>query len=169
MDYHNLTHLLHIYKELIPIKPKIKNWDVLCFGIFYHDYVYNITKSNNEAQSANCFAKRYQDVLPKRLINKTKQLILETKTHETSNCKDIAYFLDADISIFGASRTPYLVYAKNIRQEYYIYPNWLYKKGRKRVLQHFLDSQSLYQTEEFRAKYETKARENLKFELYHLL
>jgi predicted metal-dependent HD superfamily phosphohydrolase len=41
----------------------------------------------------------------------------------------------------------------------------MYNKGRKQVLKHFLDRDSLYFTEYFKEKFETQARKNIKREL----
>ncbi|WP_255411459.1 hypothetical protein [Lacinutrix sp. Bg11-31] len=41
----------------------------------------------------------------------------------------------------------------------------MYKPGRKKVLKHFLDRETLYFTDDFRKKYKIKARENLKKEI----
>jgi predicted metal-dependent HD superfamily phosphohydrolase len=40
--------------------------------------------------------------------------------------------LDADLSILGKDLDTYLAYTKMIRKEYSIYPDFLYKPGRKK-------------------------------------
>ncbi len=50
---------------------------------------------------------------------------------------DINYLLDADLSVLGKDRETYLVYTQMIRKEYSIYPDFLYKPGRKKFLNIF--------------------------------
>ncbi|MDI3322235.1 hypothetical protein [Pinibacter soli] len=52
----------------------------------------------------------------------------------------------------------------NLFTEYAIYPDLIYKPGRKQVLLHFLEMKRIFKTKEFYEKYETAARENLKKE-----
>ncbi|MGJ4745117.1 hypothetical protein ACQV5M_02045 [Leptospira sp. SA-E8] len=56
-------------------------------------------------------------------------------------------------------------YSKQIREEYDIYPDELYKPGRKKVLEYFLSMDSIFKTKEYREKKEKQARENLSWEL----
>ncbi len=78
---------------------------------------------------------------------------------------DINYLLDADLSVLGKDRETYLVYTQMIRKEYSIYPDFLYKPGRKKVLRHFLELENIFKTEYFRDQYETQAKENIETEL----
>ena len=68
----------------------------------------------------------------------------------------------------GASSSPAPIKVTpwyQIRKEYSIYPDFLYNPGRKKALEHFLEHKFIFQTEEFRTQYETKARENIKREI----
>jgi len=58
-------------------------------------------------------------------------------------------------------------YKAAIRAEYRIYPDILYRKGRKKVLEHFLERDQIYYTSVFQAR-EEKARANLERELMGL-
>ena len=73
--------------------------------------------------------------------------------------------VDFDLQILGRSWDIYEMYYKQIRKEYRIYPNFMYHPGRKKVLQHFLAKEVIYQTETFRTKYEKQARENIEREI----
>lgn len=164
--YHNLTHLSNLYIELAPIKNDILNWTAVLFSIFYHDIVYDVKKQNNEKESADLAVKRLSKTkLPKELILLCKSHILATKSHEVSACNDTNLFTDADLSILGKKPEQYQQYCYQIRQEYSIYPNFLYKKGRKKVIEHFLNLERIYKTEYFFVKYEETAQKNLQKEL----
>jgi len=74
-------------------------------------------------------------------------------------------FTDADLSILGQSWEVYFTYSKHVRKEYGQYPLFLYKKGRKKVLKHFLDMERIFKTDHFFELYEKHARVNLQREL----
>ncbi|HET7178254.1 MAG TPA: hypothetical protein VFI14_00955 [Chryseosolibacter sp.] len=52
-----------------------------------------------------------------------------------------------------------------MRREYSMYPDFLYRPGRRKVLQYFLDMERIFKTEEFASKFEKQARGNLEREL----
>ena len=81
---------------------------------------------------------------------------------------DNAYLLDFDLSILGSDWDSYRNYTIQIRKEYKIYPDFMYKSGRKKVLQHFLERETLYFTEAYQVTHENRARENLKKELQEI-
>lgn len=59
-------------------------------------------------------------------------------------------------------------YTKQIRKEYSIYPDFLYKPGRKKVLEHFLQLENIFKTDYFKTKYEVQARKNIESEWRNL-
>ncbi|WP_179333789.1 HD domain-containing protein [Winogradskyella costae] len=162
--YHNLSHLYNIFLQLEDFKTEIEDLDSLRLAIWYHDIIYKSTTKDNEEQSALFAEKALKDLKHDSFsIEKIKKLIISTKKHElilTENL-DNAYLLDLDLSILGTDWETYNKYTQNIRKEYKIYPDILYKPGRKKVLKHFLQRDSLYFTERFQTKFEKQARKNL--------
>lgn len=164
--YHNLEHLAHLFTQLTPVKDSIKHWDAILFALFYHDIVYNTLLSNNEAKSAKHAEKRMKEMnVPGELVKLCGEYILATKTHPQTSDEDINFFTDADLSVLGASADKYLLYSKQIRKEYSLYPDRLYVHGRKKVLEHFLFMKRIYKTDFFFDQYELQARRNLQEEL----
>jgi predicted metal-dependent HD superfamily phosphohydrolase len=167
--YHNLTHLQDLHQALIPHHLKISDWDVTLFAVYYHDLVYNVLKSNNEERSAVLAEKRMQALkVPEEKIWRVKNHIRATKAHAGSIDPDTDIFVDADLSILGSNGPTYLQYADNIRKEYSIFPNVVYKNGRAKVLQYFLNREKIFTTETFFSLYENQARINIKRELDRL-
>lgn len=167
--YHNLNHLETMFSELEPIKDKILNFSNLSFSVFYHDAIYDAASKSNEEKSAGISATRLEKLgVNKTDITQIREQILATKSHQKSINNDINYLLDADLSILGKDRQTYLEYTKKIRKEYLIYPDLLYRPGRKKVLQHFLGLENIFKTDNFNEKYEIQARENIEFELRSL-
>ena len=137
--------------------------------LFYHDIIYQVFRKDNEEQSA-AFAKKVLadlGVAPER-VERCVRHIQATKQHHWSDDPDCNYLLDMDLGILGSERERYELYTQQIRKEYRIFPDLLYKPGRKKVIDHFLGLDSIYKTEYFRALFEKQARNNLKWELSFL-
>lgn len=167
--YHNLRHLENIFEEVESVKVQIKNFNNVTFSIFYHDIIYDASSKSNEEKSAEFSKKRFEDLnIAKGDIQKVYAQILATKSHQKSDDQDTNFLLDADLSILGKDNKAYLEYTKQIRKEYSIYPDFLYKPGRKKVLEHFLELESIFKTDFFKAKYEVQARKNIEVELRNL-
>ncbi len=165
--YHNLGHLSNMISELNEIESSVSELDTILFSIYYHDIVYKSTKSDNEYQSALLFEKRISKTnFPE--IQKCYKQIEATKEHKTSVDEDANILLDLDLSILGKDKSEYQEYCSNIRKEYSIYPDFMYHTGRKKVLNHLLNLDSIFKTKYFLDKYEESARKNLAFELNQL-
>lgn len=162
--YHTLLHLENLFGELEPIKEKLEDWNTIQFSVFYHDIIYKSFKSNNEEESASLAIERLREIgYPEKKIIKCKNQILATKAHNFDD-NDTNYFTDADLSVLGKDWATYAIYYQQIRKEYSFYPDFLYNNGRKKVLKHFLDMESIFKTEYFRNKYENQARLNIEKE-----
>ncbi|SHE58594.1 HD domain-containing protein [Pedobacter caeni] len=164
--YHTLTHLENLLQQLIPVQDHIKNWNVVLFTLCYHDIVYNPLKDDNEEKSAELAEARLSAIgVPASFIHQCKLQILATKKHLPAPDQDTNYFTDADLSVLGQEWDSYSNYYKGVRKEYSIYPDLIYKPGRKKVLRHFLNMNRIFKTEYFYSKFETTAKLNLQREL----
>lgn len=164
--YHTLKHLEHLLSVLQPLEALISDWDAVLFALYYHDIVYNARNQDNEEQSAVLAVKRMSDLgVPEKIIVLAEAHILATKSHEVQENNDTNLFTDADLAILGSDEETYMHYAENIRKEYSIYSDQLYYPGRKKVLEHFLDMDSLFKTAFFRQKLEKQARNNVLAEI----
>ncbi len=164
--YHTLQHLYNLLIKLTEVKNEIQNWNTILFTLYYHDIVYNSLKSDNEEKSAAFAEKRLKQIsVSIDTIEQCKNQILATKSHLICPDSDTNYFIDADLSVLGQNWETYSLYCKNVRKEYSIYPDLVYKQGRQKVLKHFLSMDRIYKTEFFFCKFETQAKRNLTNEL----
>ena len=164
--YHTLMHLNNLLKQLLLVKDKINDWDTILFSLFYHDVVYKVTRSDNEEQSAVLASERMKQLsVPEETILQCKRQILATKSHMQQAQQDTNYFTDADLSVLGQDWNVYEQYFNQVRKEYAIYPDFLYNPGRKKVLNHFLQMNTIFKTESFFEMLETQAKSNLQREL----
>jgi predicted metal-dependent HD superfamily phosphohydrolase len=165
--YHNWSHIQQLVALHETYARQIADPDTVLFSIFFHDIVYDTRKSDNEEKSAEAAVAHGHEIgLPVSKTEKIRDFIIATKTHiNTHQDPDLDYFLDFDLQILGTDPATYQAYTRQIRQEYHIYPDLLYKPGRKKVLQHFLEMRAIYVTPAFRELYETNARQNIQAEL----
>lgn len=163
--YHNLDHLDQITDELIPFKHAFTNWNAVVFAIAYHDVIYSPVRNNNEKRSADFAGKALEKIgMSSDQTGRCRGFILATKNHTAAD-RETDLFTDADLSIFGTDPSVYTDYSKKIRQEYHVFPDLIYKPGRRKVLLHFLNLSRIFKTEEFASRFEEKARKNLADEL----
>lgn len=166
--YHNLNHINWMLQLAEENKNQIVDMDVLLFSIWFHDIIYKSSKKDNEEKSADFARSTLQKFSIKEVrVDKVCELILSTKAHQVQLKEDgdNAFLLDFDLSILGQGWEVYHNYIHKIRKEYSIYPDFLYKPGRKKVLLSFLNRETLYFTGKYRVLYEDKARENLEREI----
>ena len=162
--YHNLTHISAMMESFKTYRDKLDKPNEILFSIFYHDYVYKSSKKDNELKSAE-FA---LSILPEN-ISFDRQLVFDaictTQQHQHNAIEDINWLIDFDLKILARDWEDYKIYFEQIRKEYSIYPDFLYKPGRAKALKHFLENEFIFQTEEFRGLYEEKARMNIEKEI----
>ncbi|QSB28505.1 hypothetical protein [Flavobacterium sp. CLA17] len=162
--YHNLTHIKDMIASFETYSAQLQNPNEIIFAVFYHDYIYKSSKKDNELKSAE-FA---LSILPKN-SNLDTQLIFDaicaTQLHQHNTIEDINWLIDFDLKILARDWDDYQIYFEQIRKEYRIYPDFLYKPGRAKALKHFLENEFIYQTDEFRKLYEEKARFNIEKEI----
>ncbi|WP_298779667.1 hypothetical protein [uncultured Polaribacter sp.] len=166
--YHNLSHIESMLLKAVENKNQLVDYDEILFAIWFHDIIYKATSKKNEEKSAD-FAKSTLKKITKGILNidKVYQLIISTKSHKIilEEGNDNGFLLDFDLSILGQNWSVYKNYIQQIRKEYSMYPDFLYKPGRKKVLKHFLNRKNLFFTEKYQCLFEEKARQNLLKEL----
>ncbi len=166
--YHNLNHLKEMIESFEIYRNKLESPDEILFSIFYHDFVYSASKKDNELKSAEYAVA----ILPEN-IDLNKQLVFDaicaTQQHQPNEIEDINWLIDFDLKILAKDWEDYKIYFEQIRKEYRIYPDFLYKPGRAKALKHFLENEFIFQTDVFRNLYENKARINIEKEISLLI
>jgi predicted metal-dependent HD superfamily phosphohydrolase len=168
--YHNLQHIAALLQLCEQYSDHLTDKDVVTLAVFYHDIIYNVLRKDNEQRSALLAVKRlYALGIPEDKTAQVKLFIEATQTHTITgtvvNKHDLQLFLDFDMSILGGEWSDYLEYTKQVRREYRVYPDKLYIPGRTKFLEHCLKSEHIFQTPEFRDRYESGARSNMEREM----
>jgi predicted metal-dependent HD superfamily phosphohydrolase len=164
--YHNLSHVEYMMALAMEFRHHLQDPETVAFSIFYHDFVYMVTRTDNELKSADAARDRLSSLrVPSEKVARCHRQILATKDHQMSSDSDTNYLLDFDLAILGDTAVKYRDYADKIRREYSVYPDLLYNPGRKKVLQNFLQMGRIFKTDEFHEKYDLRARANIEEEL----
>ena len=168
--YHTIRHIGIMLGELSQFRLTGYDEAILVLSIIFHDVVYNPILKNNEEKSAVFATSILQQLeLSKSIVTEITRLILLTKKHECeTNDKLGNILLDLDLSILSAPPLLYKWYSNSIRKEYSMYPDFMYKSGRKKVIQSFLKRERIFNTKEYSLLEET-ARINLKNEVTQTL
>jgi predicted metal-dependent HD superfamily phosphohydrolase len=168
--YHNLSHI----KSLLDLGQSLKNhfsdYDAVRFAIWFHDAIYETTKSDNEERSANWASVALTALaMPQETVSKVSEMILATKHHKAESLSnDALLFLDLDLSILGADEETYRAYGMSIRKEYSWVADDIYRRERGKILEKFLQREFIYNTKEMRERFEARARINIESELKEL-
>jgi predicted metal-dependent HD superfamily phosphohydrolase len=136
--YHSIVHIEQLLAFYFTYENLIADKNAVLFSIFYHDVIYNTLKKNNEEKSALKAKSQLLTICEDAfLIEKIVTYILATQQHEPTADTDLQFLLDIDLSILGSDESIYKNYIQQIRNEYSIYPDFLYNNGRKKSIETF--------------------------------
>lgn len=167
--YHTLRHV-HAMLELLKSEQFLNS--TLFWATLYHDYFYDPLRSDNEERSAEIAIEHLSLLnLESGQIEIISNLIKATKTHkQSSQTPEIEQaFLDADMSVLGASPEVYDLYAANVRREFEVFPDEVYIPGRVVFLEKVLSMDSIFSLPVFKTKFEDMARVNIRHEIESLM
>jgi predicted metal-dependent HD superfamily phosphohydrolase len=168
--YHNLRHVEVLLNAVQQQADSVQDMPVVQLAVWFHDAVYNSLRDDNETRSAELALKFLAETtLPSDRQQRVAFLIERTKDHtqpQPPDDSDLHLFLDADLGILGAPEAAYWEYARQVRQEYRLVPDILYRRGRRKVLEKLFHTPVLYQTETYRTRLDAAARRNLQAELH---
>lgn len=142
--YHNLEHIRDMLRSL-RATDLYPNAD-LHRAIWWHDAIYDSTRSDNEERSAELAVQTLTDwQLPPIEIARVEALILVTKRHEVPVDDPIAQALvDLDLQILASPPAKYDYYAANVRAEYAWVPEPEYARGRSDFLKRMLAREQIF-------------------------
>ena len=165
--YHNLAHIEAMLGLMRSYEDALFDPQSVEAAIWFHDAVYDTRRHDNEERSAQLAADRLTGLVSPDRIALIAGMIRATAGHhvpdglDDAQRRDCALFLDTDLSILGNTPDVFAAYEEAVRREYAWVPDALWREGRKKVLQGFLDRPAIYMSPQFRASHEAAARANL--------
>lgn len=173
--YHSLQHIQQLFGQYDQVKGNLHEPHIIALAIYYHDVIYEPTRSDNELKSAEYAVESLTGYLNAEQCQHIYALIMMTATHELDKWSnetkerekysDAAYLLDMDLSILGSSWSEYEQYAHAVRQEYAHVSDGDYRVGRMAVLKELLAHPTLYLTDNYYKRLEKQARKNIEHEI----
>ncbi len=164
--YHGLRHLVAVLDTIEELLTPSAPSPTVRLAAWFHDAVYDPTAADNEARSAALAHLQLRSMgLGSALIDDVAALVLATVAHQPVAVVGADVFLDADLAVLGAAPAGYDRYARAIRAEYAHVDDSAYRAGRAAVLARFLERPELYYSPAGRARFERRARSNLRREL----
>lgn len=162
--YHGQSHVRWLLEEQDRRARAIADAAFVGYAIWFHDAIYDPTRSDNEELSAQWAERELASLAPK-LAAPVAALIRRTKNHaEGAASGDEALFLDMDMAILGAPRVDYVAYAAGVRAEYGHAPDAAFIAGRSAFLDAQLARPRLFHTDLYEAECAAIARANMTFE-----
>lgn len=137
------------------------------WAIYWHDAVYDPTRKDNEAASAQLLRHEAAGLLSDHDLTLAARMIEATAHHlvpddlSDDDAADTGLFLDMDLSILGAREAVFDNYERNIRDEYGFVPEDRFRATRAEILKSLLDREVLYFSQIARDKWEAAARGNI--------
>lgn len=161
--YHNLAHIEDCLDQLARVDAlSAAERAILEAAIWWHDVVYDPTRSDNEELSAQLAEAN----LGAEMRHEVGRLIRLTRTHQVEpSDKPGAILISIDLSILAAEPSRYDAYAAAIRKEFSHVPDGAYRAGRSDVLRRFAARPVIFPDAAFARALDRKARENLAREL----
>ena len=160
--YHNSEHIRECFAYFERVRDRAHHPERVEAAIWFHDAVYDVRRPDNEARSAELLRELAARAgIASSEADAIAALVLCTKHDAAASGVDAHLLRDVDLSILGAPPERYARYERDIRREYAIVPEDLYKQARRRVLEKFLERFAIYETPYFYERLEGQARENL--------
>ncbi|MGJ8558826.1 MAG: HD domain-containing protein [Litorimonas sp.] len=163
--YHTAEHINACLRHLDERRDLAIRPDLIEIAIWFHDAVYKPFSKTNEADSAEMAKDVLRGQLPSADVTIVETMILLTQNHGQTDDPDTALMLDIDLSILATPPDIYDDYTRDIRREYRWVPGPMFRKGRAKMLRHFLAMDRIYKTETLRQEWDAKARVNMAREL----
>lgn len=165
--YHSWTHIEALLRSLEEVRPRLHDPEAALYAVLFHDAVYDPTRSDNEARSAELLVDRMSARLAPATLARAVRLVEATHKHlvpdglSPEEAADAALFLDMDLSILGAPEPVFDRYEQDIRREYAHVPDDAFRAGRAAVLRRFAERERLYFSDWGRNRFEATARANI--------
>lgn len=160
--YHTLKHIRACLMLLDSVRDLFQDADAATIAIWFHDAVYDPTRSDNEEASANLAARVLAEVnAPTAMIDHVRRLIMATRHTGAPADGDAARLIDIDLAILAAEPAEFDRYEHDVRQEYSHVSEAAFRSGRATFLERLMARPKIFQTEPFHSQFEEIARANL--------
>lgn len=177
--YHGVRHLRWVVRHAIDlaerpeVNGRVADVGAVVAAAFFHDAVYDTTRTDNEAVSAQLARRALEELgwRPDRAAS-VVGLVGATAGHATTatadGALDTAVLLAADLAVLASDPASYAEYVVGVRAEYAHVSDAAWRKGRALVLRGFSERPAIFDPALGLDAWERRARANLAAELASL-
>lgn len=160
-QYHTLEHVDACLSWLDWFAGSACHPEEVELALWFHDAVYSLGSSANEAASAALARERLTALGARRdAVERIAASVECTRTHSAAG-GDAALVVDLDLTILGARQAAFDEFERRIRREYAHVPDDVFRAARLRILEGFVARPEIYGVSVVRAELERPARVNL--------
>jgi predicted metal-dependent HD superfamily phosphohydrolase len=164
--YHDLAHLAAVLGLVGQLSDAAGDPAAVRLAAWYHDAVYDPTRSDNEQVSAQRARAGLRGLVPDERIHAVERLVLLTAGHDPPpGDADGAVLCDADLAVLASPPDAYASYASAVRAEYGHLSDEVFTAGRTAVLEQLLALPALYRLPAVAAEWTPRAQANMTAEL----
>ena len=164
--YHDLAHLAAVLGLVGELGAAADDLDAVRLAAWYHDVVYDPSRTDNEEVSAARARAGLRGLVPEARVEEVTRLVLLTTGHDPApDDRNGAVLCDADLAVLAGPPEAYAAYASAIREEYAHLSDEVFTAGRIAVLEHLLALRALYRLPAIADEWTPRARANLRAEL----
>ena len=164
--YHDLAHLAAVLGVVAQLEATATDPAAVRLAAWYHDVVYDPTRTDNEQVSAERARAGLIGLVPDERRAEVERLVLLTAGHDPQP-DDVngAVLCDADLAVLAGPPQAYAAYASAVREEYAHLTDDDFIRGRIAVLESLVALPALYRTPEAARQWTATAAANLTAEL----
>ena len=163
--YHDLAHLAAVL-GLVGQLEGAADPDAVRLAAWYHDVVYDPTRTDNEAVSAGRAKAGLRGLVPDDRLTEVERLVLLTVGHDPDpGDRNGEILCDADLAVLASPPEAYAGYASAVRAEYGHLADEEFTAGRIAVLERLLALPRLYRLPAVADEWTPRARANMTAEL----
>ncbi len=161
--YHNGDHIRHCLAEFDSINTALTQTsrDIIELSIWFHDAIYEIAASDNEAESARWFSSLASGRLNPDIIRAVNRCILYTTHQEMPADPCSLYMVDIDLSGLGQHWEGFAADGQKIREENHQLDDEMFVCGQIEFMNRLMNRSRIFYTEYFNTRLENRARQNI--------
>lgn len=166
--YHDVRHVRWVVRHVLELAERADDLDAVVAAAFFHDAVYEPDRNDNEVRSAELATSTLLELgWDRARCERVAAMIVATGHHaDTAPADaDTAVLLAADLAVLAADPGAYSEYVARIRREYGQLDDDAWRRGRRAVIDGFLQRPTIFPPELDLTSWERRARANLTAEL----
>ena len=168
-SYHDSAHIRQVLRDSADLAADLPDRQRahVALAALAHDVVYRGIPVEDERESAETARRMLlSQGVPSADADEVARLVLATIDHVAAHDDPAGIaVMDADLAVLGGDDAAYDGYVAKVRREYAAFDDDTWALGRSAVLEELLSHEHLYQSVQARARWEERARANLRREL----